>query len=94
MKTYRLTLKRKWFDLVKLGEKKFEYREIKPYWQHRMNNIKQCSHIEFVNGYHDDSEKIVVELLNVSIGKPMKGMIEDEFLDKSFYILTLGNLIN
>lgn len=28
----KLTLKRKWFDMIKSGEKKEEYREIKPYW--------------------------------------------------------------
>lgn len=30
MKTLTLSLKRKWFDLIKSGEKKEEYREIKP----------------------------------------------------------------
>lgn len=31
-KTLHLTLKKKWFDMVVSGEKKEEYREIKPYW--------------------------------------------------------------
>jgi len=35
MKTLHLTLKRKWFDLIASGEKKEEYREIKPYWEQR-----------------------------------------------------------
>lgn len=30
MKTLTLPLKRKWFDMIKSGEKKEEYREIKP----------------------------------------------------------------
>lgn len=33
-----LPIKRKWFDLIKSGEKKEEYREIKPYWTKRLNN--------------------------------------------------------
>lgn len=32
MKTLHLTLKKKWFDMIASGEKKEEYREIKPYW--------------------------------------------------------------
>ncbi len=35
MKTLTLSLKRKWFDLIKSGEKKEEYREIKPYYEKR-----------------------------------------------------------
>ena len=33
MKYLQLTLKKKWFDLILSGEKKEEYREIKPYWE-------------------------------------------------------------
>ncbi len=32
MTTLNLTLKKKWFDMIKSGEKTEEYREIKPYW--------------------------------------------------------------
>jgi hypothetical protein len=35
MKTLHLTLTRKWFKMVLSGEKKDEYREIKPYWMKR-----------------------------------------------------------
>lgn len=31
-----LTLKRKWFDMIASGEKKEEYRDIKPYWVSRL----------------------------------------------------------
>lgn len=36
MKVLHLTLKKKWFDLIASGEKKEEYREIKPYWVSRL----------------------------------------------------------
>jgi hypothetical protein len=36
MKVLHLTLKRKWFDLIASGEKKEEYREVKPYWINRL----------------------------------------------------------
>lgn len=34
--TLTLPLKRKWFDLIKIGEKKEEYREINDYWKKRL----------------------------------------------------------
>ena len=39
MKTLTLSLKRKWFDMIKSGEKKEEYRETKPYWKKRLRNV-------------------------------------------------------
>ncbi|MEL7191479.1 MAG: ASCH domain-containing protein [Bacteroidota bacterium] len=35
-KTLHLTLKKKWFCMIKSGEKKEEYREIKKYWASRL----------------------------------------------------------
>lgn len=34
-----LTLKKKWFDMIASGEKKEEYREIKPYWVSRLVDL-------------------------------------------------------
>lgn len=42
MSTLHLVLKGKWFDMIASGEKKEEYREIKPYWERRFS----CSYIE------------------------------------------------
>lgn len=36
MRVLNLTLKKKWFDMIASGEKKEEYREIKPYWIKRL----------------------------------------------------------
>lgn len=36
MKTLKLTIKKKWFDMILSGEKKEEYREIKDYWTKRL----------------------------------------------------------
>jgi len=33
-----LHIKKKWFDLILSGEKKEEYREVKPYWSKRLCN--------------------------------------------------------
>lgn len=34
-----LPIKKKWFDMIKSGQKKEEYREIKPYYDSRFFNI-------------------------------------------------------
>jgi hypothetical protein len=31
-----LSLKKEWFDLIKAGVKREEYREMKPYWEKRL----------------------------------------------------------
>lgn len=43
-----LPIKKKWFDMIKSGEKKEEYREIKPYWTKRIlkNDITNCEIIK------------------------------------------------
>lgn len=35
----KLTLKKKWFDMILSGEKTEEYREIKPYWESRLQKL-------------------------------------------------------
>lgn len=34
-----LTIKKKWFDLILSGKKKEEYREIKKYYDNRLQNL-------------------------------------------------------
>lgn len=41
MKTLTLPLKRKWFDMIKSGEKKEEYRELKYHWLIRLFRVKE-----------------------------------------------------
>lgn len=43
MKTLSLVLKHKWYDMIDSGEKKEEYREIKPYWEKRLIDYKRLS---------------------------------------------------
>lgn len=44
MKILHLTLKRKWFEMIAAGEKKEEYREIKPYWISRLTRHEYHSY--------------------------------------------------
>jgi hypothetical protein len=60
-----LTLMKVWYDQIKNGTKKVEYREIKPYWTKRLFNQdgtpKQFKKIEFKNGYSKNAPKMQVE---------------------------------
>ena len=56
-----LPIKKKWFDMILSGEKKEEYREIKPYYTTRLNKIFNMvddipvelaeTEVKFTNGY-------------------------------------------
>lgn len=50
MKTLHLTLNKKWFDMIASGEKKEEYREIKPYWENRFIDQKEQSRLDTQQG--------------------------------------------
>lgn len=74
-----LPIKKKWFDMILSGEKKEEYREIKPYWTKRFENhlnevvlnmnyrfpiIESAKGtVIFKNGYHKDAPKIKCEVI-------------------------------
>lgn len=42
MKTLTLPLKKKWFDMIKSGEKLAEYRECSEYWIKRFRKLCSC----------------------------------------------------
>lgn len=104
MKILRLTLKRKWFDLIKSGEKTEEYREIKHYWIHRLCEdiehyevnywegvYKKYTHILFVNGYSKESQwfKIQCNGIEIGEGKPEWGAEPG----KKYFIIKLGKIL-
>lgn len=77
-----LTIKKKWFDMIMSGEKKEEYREIKPYYDSRFRHVWQRSFvggkaprkIRFRNGYSADSPSFIAACtLDVGEGQPEWG---------------------
>jgi ASC-1-like (ASCH) protein len=80
-----LTLKKKWFDLIKSGEKRIEYREVKPYWTKRLLDkdglFKQWDEIHFRNGYGFDKPLLITEFW---------GIIEHN----GFYEILIGDILN
>ncbi len=56
-----LVLKRKWFDEVRLGGKREEYRAATPYWAVRLSNWQRSSRrhvVEFRLGYAKDAPRV------------------------------------
>lgn len=55
-----LPIKKKWFDMILSGEKKEEYREIKPYWTKRFEkyDITSPFQVLFRNGYGNNKPTI------------------------------------
>ncbi len=85
-----LTLKKKWFDMIASGEKREEYREIKPHWNARLGN-KSYDAVLFRNGYNKDSPSMLVELKEITahgIGRREWGAPWH-----SVYILRLGRIL-
>lgn len=49
-KVLKLTLKRKWYNLIAIGAKREEYREIKEYWLKRLFYVQSPMIAKFVFG--------------------------------------------
>lgn len=90
MKILHLTLKKRWYDMIASGEKKEEYRVIKPYWDLRLMPRKYDA-IQFSNGYKKNSPKMLVELKELlsGLGIVEWGAPEGE----PVYILKLGRIL-
>ena len=71
-----LPIKKKWFDMIRSGEKKEEYREIKPYYQSRLNEKAYTGthYIQLRNGYSKNSPTLECEcFIEIDYGKPEWG---------------------
>ena len=88
-KILHMTLTKQWFDMIASGEKKEEYREIKPYWITRLN--KSYDVIKFRNGYKPDSPTMLVEFKGVSRGT---GVGEWGGYNEVTYIISLGKVLD
>lgn len=95
-----LPIKKKWFDMIKSGEKKEEYREIKPYWTRRFRNalygltmispfgsiVYAQGTLIFKNGYQKNAPKIRCFIeLSQGYGRPDWGAEKG----KLYYVLKI-----
>ena len=92
MKILHMTLKKKWFDLIRSGKKTIEYREIKPYWRARLIG-KDFDAIEFRNGYGKNKPSFIIELKKIGV-ETLFFSIANFDKGQRVYALHLGKVIS
>lgn len=99
MKILKLTLKKKWFDLIASGVKTIEYREVKRHWVNRLtdgeggfrNDYKE---VHFTNGYSPDSPSMKVELMFIDLKGANEPPQNDEELQGEWFKIHLGRVLS
>jgi len=95
-----LPIKKQWYDLILSGEKKEEYREIKPYYETR---FKHCGLLDsfgnptgarlivaFRNGYSAKSPTFCAKVkCEIKTGNPAWGAMEGE----KYYALQIEDIL-
>ncbi len=89
-----LPIKRKWYNMILSGEKREEYREIKPYYTTRFQHLWQGSligggaerKIVFRNGYSAKSPSFIA-VCTISIGTGKKEWGAEP--NKEYYVLKI-----
>jgi ASC-1-like (ASCH) protein len=90
MKVLHLNLEKKWFDMILSGQKKEEYRKMKPYWQCRLLK-NPFDAICFKNGYRKNALEFTIKLTKIYSGL---GIVEWGAPEKEpVYILRLGRIL-
>lgn len=95
-----LPIKKKWFDMVRSGEKKEEYREIKPYYTSRftklfgsldLTSVDIAKPILFRNGYNSSSPSFIANCsFSIKTGKEEWGAEPG----KEYYVLTIKEILD
>ena len=71
MKSLKLVLKKKYWDLIASGEKTEEYREVKPYWLHKLLAVPEWDINDRITGYftvgNSMDDKCTAEFLKESL---------------------------
>ena len=61
-----LRINRTWFDKIKSGEKNTEYRQVKPYYQSRIEG-KNLTHCRLIAGYFKDAPEMTLSIKSIEI---------------------------
>lgn len=102
-----LTIKKKWFDMILSGEKKEEYREIKPYYQSRffsLFNIVYVCEGALINPFEEKPERKITFRNGYSRNSPSfiakctlsVGAGKEEWgaeKDRRYFILTIHEIM-
>lgn len=91
-----LVLKGKWFDMIKSGKKREEYRELTPYWLFMIPYWSIFDTIVFHKGYSNETIQYKITDLNIDYGNPDLGAPLDRevFVIKFCDIKQLNHMSN
>lgn len=84
-----LTIKAQWFDMIKTGEKRQEYREIKPYWDARLDG-RQYDFVRLRNGYTRNCRVVMLECEGIHRGPGLEEWGADPHT--FYWVISLGRL--
>ena len=99
MAILKLTLKRKWFDLIANGKKKVEYREYKPHWISRLmidGALRDdFTEVQFRNGYNSDAPFMRVKMDGLFLYKRdfIFPINDEEITADHYFLITLGEIL-
>jgi hypothetical protein len=86
-----LPIKRKWFDMIASGEKKEEYRQIKPYYHSRFKRLGEPFVMRFRAGYSKGSPLMECRVIaNIRTGVEAWGAIPGV----RYYVLSIIKIKN
>lgn len=94
METITLPLKRKWFNMIVSGEKKEEYREIKPFWTLRLTPFRRYDAVTFTLGYpkaDDMNRRMTYRIKDIHIGYGKQEWGAES--NTKYYVISLGERI-
>ncbi len=89
----RFVLKGVWYDKIKSGKKRIEYREVKPYWDKRIRNLYHFNNTPdfnkciFTRGY--TNEMLIAEIERIEI---ICGINTDLHINKNVYAIHITNV--
>ena len=91
-----LNLKKEWFDLIKSGEKKEEYRDAKQYYKDRFiskfsDEFVKYDYVCFRNGYATNAPEIWLKCEGISIGTGLEKWGAEK--DVEYFIIHLGEIV-
>ena len=101
----KLTIKRKWFEMIVSGEKTEEYRDIKPHYEQRLNKLlskeygKQADqpiieNIHLFNGgyFSEDLPNVKLKFKGIEVreGKEKWGAVSGT----KYFVIKLGDIVS
>ena len=65
MERITTTIKREWLREIVARRKKIEYRELKPYWTHRLNAVSVPFELRLINGMAENAPEVTVVVRHI-----------------------------